>query len=160
MGFGGVAPVARHVLVEDRKWLSDKDYASVLGLGQILPGANVVNASVMIGERFHGLFGSLIALSGLMAMPMIILIGLATLYEHFSAFPAVQAAIAGMAAAAAGLVVGTALKMARRLKPTRSAVIFGLLAFLCVGLLRAQLIPSIIVLGPLSIAAVAWEKRR
>lgn len=160
LGFGGVAAIARHVLVEDRKWLSEKDYASVLGIGQILPGANVVNASVMIGARFHGVLGSVIALSGLMAMPMVILIGLATLYDRFSAVPAVQAAIAGTAAAAAGLVIGTAMKMARRLKPTRMALACGLIAFLAVGLMRAPLILSVIVLGPLSIAAVAWEKRR
>jgi chromate transporter len=159
IGFGGVAPVARYVLVEDRKWLSDKDFASVLGVGQILPGANVVNASVMIGERFHGALGSLIALTGLMAMPMLILVGLATLYDHFAALPAVQAAISGTAAAAAGLVIATAIKMARRLNPSKTALAFGLAAFLAVGLLRVPLILAVVILAPLSIAAVALEKR-
>ena len=49
MGFGGVAPVARHVIVEERKWLDDRDYAAVLGVGQILPGANVLNGAGMTG---------------------------------------------------------------------------------------------------------------
>jgi chromate transporter len=160
LGFGGVAPVARHILVEDRKWLSEKEYASVLGLGQILPGANVVNASVMIGERFHGGVGSMIALAGLMAMPLVILIGLSTLYERFADMPSVQAAIAGTAAAAAGLVIGTAIKMARRLKPRPIALFIGLSAFLAVGLFRAPLIASVLILAPLSIAATYWEKRR
>ncbi len=160
LGFGGVAAVARHVLVEDRKWLSEKDYASVLGVGQILPGANVVNASVMIGERFQGALGSVIALGGLMAMPLIILIGLASLYEHFSTLPGVQAAVAGTAAAAAGLVIGTAVKMAHRLKPTPTALAFGLGAFVAAGLFRVPLLLSIVVLAPLSIAAAYWEKRR
>lgn len=160
LGFGGVAPAARHVLVEDRRWLSEKDYAAILGIGQILPGGNVINVSVMIGGRFHGALGSVIALVGLMAVPMIILVGLATLYEYFGTQPAVQAAIAGTAAAAAGLVIGTALKMARRLKPTPTALLFGLAVFAAVGLLRAPMILSVVILAPLSIAAVVWEKRR
>ncbi|MDR3441342.1 chromate transporter [Telmatospirillum sp.] len=160
LGFGGVAPVARHILVEDRKWLSEKDYAAILGIGQVLPGANVTNASIIIGERFHGPLGSLIALSGLMAMPLVILIGLAGLYDHFSGLVPVHVAIGGTAAAAAGLVIGTALKMAKRLKPSPIALAFGLAAFAGAGILRLPLIETLLVLAPLSIAAAAWEKRR
>ncbi len=159
MGFGGVAPVARHVLVEDRRWLTDQEYASVLGIGQILPGANVINASVMIGNRFHGAFGAVIDLAGLMAMPLLILVLLASLYQRFAALAAMQAVTAGSAAAAAGLVIGTALKMAWRLKPGRAAVFFGLAAFAAVGLWRLKLILVVLVLAPLSIAAVAWRRR-
>ena len=55
LGFGGVAAWARHVIVEERRWLTEREYAEVLGLGQVLPGPNVGNAAVMIGRRFHGL---------------------------------------------------------------------------------------------------------
>ena len=160
MGFGGIAPVARHVLVVDRAWLTERDYAAILGVGQILPGANVTNAAVIIGGRFHGALGSCIALAGLMAMPLVILISLATLYERFADLPAVQAAMAGTAAAAAGLILGTALKMAQRLKPSPVAIAFGLAAFVGVGLLHLPLIGTLLALAPLSIAAHAWRKHR
>ena len=54
LGFGGVAVMARHVIVEQYQWLTEKEYATILGMGQILPGAQVVNASVVIGDRFQG----------------------------------------------------------------------------------------------------------
>jgi chromate transporter len=38
LGFGGVAPWARHVIIEERRWLTDKEFAEILGVGQILPG--------------------------------------------------------------------------------------------------------------------------
>ena len=38
LGFGGVAAWARHVIVEDRRWLTEREYAEILGLGQVLPG--------------------------------------------------------------------------------------------------------------------------
>lgn len=160
MGFGGVAAIARHIIVVDRAWLSEKEYASILGIGQVLPGPNVVNASIMIGDRFRGPLGSISALGGLMTMPLLILIALAALYQQFSGLPEVQAGIAGTAAAAAGLVVGTALKMARKLKPTRMALVFGLIAFGAVGLAHLPMLPTVLVAAPLSILAARWESRR
>ncbi|HXM71202.1 MAG TPA: chromate transporter [Thermoanaerobaculia bacterium] len=158
-GFGGVAAWARRVVVEERAWLSEREYASLLGVGQILPGPNTTNLAVMIGDRFQGAIGALVAVASLMAMPLAILVLLASLYERFAAVPDVAAAMSGTAAAAAGLVIGTALKMARRLQPTRLALFFGLAAFLAIGVAGFPLVAVVVALAPLSIAA-AWLERR
>lgn len=159
LGFGGVAPVARHVLVEERAWLTEKEYASLLGIGQVLPGANTINATAMIGDRFQGLPGVMAAIAGLMIMPIAILIGLALLYERFAQLTQVRAAMSGSAAAAAGLIMGTAIKMASRIELSQVAVVFGLLAFGAVGLLHFSLIAAVLVLAPLSIAAAFLRRR-
>ncbi len=156
MGFGGVAPVARHVIVEDRRWLSEQEYAALLSVGQVLPGPNVVNTSLMIGDRFHGLLGAATALTGIMAMPLVLLIVFATLYGTVAENPIARAAMAGAAAASAGLVIGMAIKMARKLKPGVVALVFIGLAFVAAGVLRLPLVEAIIVLAPLSILA-AWK---
>ena len=85
LGFGGVAPWSRKVIVEERGWLSDEDYAAVLGFGQVLPGANTVNAAMIIGDRFKGVTGSPIAVSALLAAPLAVLVALASLYNRFTA---------------------------------------------------------------------------
>jgi len=159
LGFGGVATVARHVIVNERQWLTEKGYAEVLGLGQVLPGGNVLNASVMIGERFAGWSGTVASLAGLLLMPLVILISLASLYEHFAASIIVQEATRGSAAAAAGMVIGMALKMTRKLKPTRATLTIGALTFGAVGLLRWPLPAVVLVLTPLAIWA-AFRARR
>jgi chromate transporter len=159
LGFGGVAPMARHVMVEDRAWFTEKDYAALLGVSQVLPGGNVINAAAMIGDHFQGLPGAIAATAGLMLMPLAILMALATLYDHFSRLVQVRAAIGGSASAAAGLVVGTAIKMARRIQLNSLAVAFGLLAFCAVGLLQLPLIATVLVLAPLSIAAAVLRRR-
>ena len=124
-GFGGVAPIARHVIVEKRRWLDDRDYAAVLGVGQILPGANTVNAAVLIGDRFRGIAGAFVAVTALLVMPVAILVAVIPIYDRFAALPDVRAAMLGLAATAAGLVVGTSLKLARR-HQARSARHFGM----------------------------------
>ena len=74
LGFGGVAVMARHVIVEKYQWLSEKEYATILGMGQVLPGANVVNASVVIGDRFQGPKGSIVCVLGIMVLGSLVVI--------------------------------------------------------------------------------------
>jgi chromate transporter len=159
LGFGGIAPWARHVIVEERRWLTEKEFAAILGIGQILPGPNTMNASVMIGDRFQGVGGALACLLGQMAMPLAIVTSLAVVYERFAAVAEVKAALIGAAAGAAGLVLGTALKIAQKLKPTPLAWLVGAMAVAAIGLLEWPLVPVVLVLVPLSVAAAALERR-
>ena len=159
LGFGGVAPWARRIIVEERRWLSESEYASVLGIGQVLPGPNTVNSAVIIGDRFQGVPGALSAVLGLLVMPLLVLIAIALVYDRIAGLPQIDAAIGAGAAAAAGLVIGTALKMARNLRPNAAAIAVGLAAFAAVGLLHLPLALVIAVLGPLSIALVWWRRR-
>jgi chromate transporter len=151
LGFGGVAAWARRVIVEERRWLSERDYAEVLGLGQILPGPNVGNAAVMIGRRFHGLPGALLATSGLYIGPLAILIALSIFYERFGTTPGVPPFMQGVAAAAAGMVIGTAIKMGQKLRPPPELIAVGLLAVLGAAFLRLPLPIVVVVLAPLGI---------
>jgi len=159
LGFGGIAPWARHVIIEERRWLTDKEFAAILGVGQILPGPNTMNASIMIGDRFQGVGGVLACLLGQMAMPLVIVTSLAVVYERFASVPEVRAALVGAAAGASGLVLGTALKMARKIKPSLLALAIAVMAVVAIGLLQWPLVPVVCVLVPLGIAAAALERR-
>lgn len=159
LGFGGVAAWAYRIVVEQRRWLGEEEYAALLGVCQVLPGPNMVNAAVMIGDRFQGLGGALAAVLGLMAMPLAILMTLATLFARFQSVADVRAAIVGTAWAAAGIVIGIALRMARRVKPSWNAALFGSLVFAAVGLLQLSLIATVLVLAPLSVATVFARRR-
>jgi chromate transporter len=156
-GFGGVAAWARRVIVEERRWLTEREYAEVLGLGQVLPGPNVGNAAVMIGRRFHGLAGALLATGGIYCAPLLILIALCLLYDRYGQLPEVAPAMAGIAAAAAGMVIGTAAKMVGKLKLAPEAIGILLLAAFAAAWLRVSLPLIVLALAPLSIAASLWR---
>ncbi|WP_289296313.1 chromate transporter [uncultured Reyranella sp.] len=159
LGFGGVAPWARHIIVEEKGWLTDKEFAEILGVGQVLPGPNVVNASVIIGNRFQGPVGVLLCLLGQMAMPVVIVIGLAMVYQRLASIPEVHAALIGAAAASAGMVLGTALKMIRNIRPT--AVTLGIvgLGFASIALFRWPLVPVVVGLVVLAIVGTVLVRR-
>ena len=157
-GFGGVLPFARRMLVEDRRWLDEREFTEVLSLSQFLPGPNIINVAVIVGNRFRGPFGSLSAVLGLMLMPFLIVLALAALYSHFDTLAAVRGATAAVSSAASGLVIATGLKMARPLLGTPWQVAIGLLGFVALAIARVPLLWALLVLAPLAIA-IAWATR-
>ncbi len=159
VSFGGVLPFARRALVEQRKWLTSDEFNEGLSLGQILPGPNVVNLSIMLGARFHGPLGALLAFNGLMLAPLAILLMLATLYGNYGQLPAVQHAIAGTAAASAGLVVAVGYNMLARQARSLHTSGITLLAFVSCGLLAWPLLLVLGVLTPISIF-LTWRSRK
>ena len=158
--FGGVLPWARYVIVERRRWLTAEEFIDMLALCQLLPGPNIVNMSVAIGARFHGAPGSLAAVFGIMGLPVVLALCLAAFYARFAQLAAVNGALDGMAAAACGLVIAMAAKLAEPVLRKRfwTAAPFILLTFVAVALFRVPLWPVVAVLAPLSVAA-AWRTR-
>ncbi len=151
-GFGGVNAWARQLLVERKGWLSDQHYAEALGMGQVLPGPNALNCAIAIGARFHGGAGALLACAGLLLGPMAVLVAVAALYDQYGQLPLVRAVLTGIAAAAAGMVLGTAVKMAVKLRPTPLLWLTGALALL-LAMLRVPLPLVLLGLAPLGIWA-------
>ncbi len=158
LGFGGVAALARHVLVVERRFLSERDFAESFALASTLPGANTVNLATMLGDRFQGASGAAVAVLGLMGLPLAILVVVATLYTRFSSLPDVKAALFGAAAAAAGVVLGVGVRLLRDLKASLIAVITAA----AVGMAAIAKVPMIAILAvavPLSLAAQFLRKR-
>jgi len=156
-GFGGVLPWARRMLVEEHRWLSEREFTEVLSLGQVLPGPNIVNVAVVVGARFAGPRGALSAFAGLMAAPLCIVLMLAELYRRGGDIASVHHALAGVAAAASGLVLATGAKMAVRMERRAWVVALALLTFVGVALLRLPLLGVLAVLAPLGIACATFE---
>lgn len=158
-GFGGVLPMARHMVVEKRRWLSAAEFSDILGLCQFLPGGNVINVAVAIGMKFRGYAGAAAALVGLIAAPTAIAIALGSVYAQFADHPTVQHAFAGLASAAAGLIVATAAKIAAPLRERPVGIAVAAVCFVAVAILRLPLLQTLLVMAPASIA-LAWRTRR
>src|SRR5262249_31364616 len=106
-GFGGVLAWSRRMLVEERKWMTAEEFTDAYALCQFLPGPNVVNLSVVFGRRIRGLPGAVVALIGLIGPPFVIVTLIAFIYARWGEIAALQRMLLGVAAAAAGLMLGT-----------------------------------------------------
>lgn len=156
-GFGGVLPFAQHTLVEEERWLTNHEFVELLSLAQVLPGPNVGNLALMIGDRFFGLRGALMALAGMFAAPLAIVLTLAVLYSGFADQPQVAAALRGMGAVSAGLIAAMAVKILQARRPDRIAWLMLAATFVMVGLLRWPLVWVMLGLGSLSVM-LAWRR--
>jgi chromate transporter len=158
-GFGGVLPFVRRMLVDKERWLSAAEFNTLLGLCQFLPGPNVVNLSVVVGSRFHATAGALAATLGLITGPFLIVLGLALAYDTWGHFAVAQDILRGIAAVGAGLLLATALKMARNVPERWVYLPFAALILFAVGVLRWPLPP--LMLGLLAVSApLAWWRAR
>lgn len=159
LGFGGVLPWARRVLVEERAWLSEREFAELLGMCQILPGPNVVNLAVILGSRWQGPTGALLAMTGILFIPVFAVLTIATLYASVAQSPLARAAIGAASAAAAGLIIGTAIRLLEgaRLPPRGFAV--GAAVFVAVALVQAPLLWVLAVAVPAAVA-LEWFRSR
>lgn len=157
-GFGGVLPWARRSIVERRRWLTAGEFTELLALCQFLPGPNVINLSVALGARFHGLAGSAAALGGLMSAPMVIVILLGLAYGRVEQVPAVRHAFAGLAAAAAALLLATAWRIAAPLLARPIGAAITVVTFAAIAVLRLPLPLVIVTVAPASIL-LAWLTR-
>ena len=153
LAFGGTGPMMRSVIVEDRRWLDDAEFAALLGLCQALPGANTCNMAVMIGENHFGAAGSALALGGLLLAPLCILVAVASFFAAFSSVPDVRFALFGATAAAAGLAIGTAIKMARKIPFEPFVIAIAAAIFAAVALLGLPLPAVLALLLPASLLA-------
>jgi chromate transporter len=115
-GFGGVMAIVQRELVEKRQWLTAAEFLEDWAVAQVLPGPNVCNLAVLMGDRCFGVRGALAAAAGLMLFPSVVVLALAAFLFNMLDFPLVQGMLRGMGAVSAGLIAGTALKLTRGLR--------------------------------------------
>ena len=154
--FGGVLPWAHRTMVEERKWITQADFAETIGLCQFLPGPNIGNASIVLGKRWFGVTGSVVAFLGLMALPFIWVMALGVLYLEWASHPVVRAVVTGVGATGAGLFMATAIKLGRALvrKPAAVALMAG--CFLAIGIGR---FPLLIVMPVTAVIGILCARR-
>lgn len=158
-GFGGVLPMLRRKLVERLRWLSAEAFTELLGVCQFMPGGNAVNMSVAVGLKFRGVPGAVAGLLGLLAAPTAIVVGLGVIYARYADDPEIRHLFSGLAAAAAGLLISTAIKIGLPLRHRPVGLCVAGLVVLAVAVLRLPLVPTMLAMTPLGILA-SWRFER
>jgi chromate transporter len=162
--FGGsVAAWMHREFVERRGWMEESEFAAALAVARILPGVNIVNLAVLIGQRLKGLIGAAAAVAGLLTGPILVVIGLGFLYQRFAGMVFLQNVLEGIAASSVGLLISMGVASGRRIiqkgitrsgRKTESAGAIAALAatFVFVALLRFPTVLTVLFVAPPTIA--------
>lgn len=160
-GFGGVLAVVQREMVEKKRWMTREQFVEDWAVAQIMPGPNVVNLSMMIGGRYFGLKGALVALAGMLLLPLLLVLVLAAAFSGVADTPSGQGALRGMGAVAAGLITATGLKLmgalAQNAMGKTACLVFAAITFVAIALLRWPLAWVLLVVGG-SACWWAWHR--
>ncbi|MHB8575192.1 MAG: chromate transporter [Dehalococcoidia bacterium] len=110
---GGRFAFFYHEFVRRRQWLTDANLLESLAISQVLPGPNIGNLAVLLGGRLRRLPGAAIGALAVLAPGALMMLGLSAVYFGGGQIPAVGPVLHGVAAAAAGMAVATALQVGR-----------------------------------------------
>jgi chromate transporter len=160
-GFGGVLAIAQRELVENKRWMTKQEFVEEWAVAQIMPGPNVINLGIMLGWRYFGWRGAIVAVLGMLTVPLIVVLALGIAYAEFASNPHVAGALRGMGAVAAGLIIATGLKLMPALRKSVLGVplsaLLGVSAFAAIALLKLPLAWVLLALGGIG-CIVAWRK--
>lgn len=117
LSFGGpTAQIAlmHRVIVEEKRWLGERQFLNALGFCMLLPGPEAMQLATYVGWRLHGTRGGLAA-GLLFVLPgAAVVLALAVTYAMFGNVPLVEAVFFGIKAAVLVIVVEALLRIARR----------------------------------------------
>jgi chromate transporter len=155
---GGLSSWLHREIVDIRGWMTDDQFFSGYSLTHVLPGVNSSNLAVYIGQHLRGASGAVVALLALLTGPFVVVIAAALAYQYLLQVPGFQAAVAGIAAAAIGMLVRLAFIAASKATTGVVPTLIMAIVFITVGFLRWPLVPVVLAMAPISIA-LAWPRK-
>jgi chromate transporter len=159
-GFGGgqKAQIRREV-VSTKNWITDQDFIEALEVAELMPGPNLLNLAVFIGQRIRGIPGAFAALLAGSVPPFFVVLAAGAFY--FSKFntPLLHAALNGATAAAVGLTLANALELTWDSAKRPVNLIFIAATAVAVVNFKLSLLLTLLIFGGLSMLVVARTQR-
>ncbi len=133
LSFGGPAAqiaLMHRLVVDERNWLSERQYLSALSFCMLLPGPEAMQLATYAGWRLHGVVGGLIA-GLLFVLPgALVMLGLGMIYAYFGDVPLVSALFLGIKAAVLVIVVEALLRVSKKALQSTGHWVIAALAFI------------------------------
>lgn len=165
--FGG-GSVTQYLIQENfiykYKWITNEEYASIIGMSQVVPGINILSYTILIGKRLAGSVGIFVSLMGLILPSAAVTIGISAIYIKISRFSRVHSALNTGFAAIFGISLATNWRNAKPIlekNRKRGLIAFGTVIGIMISSAAIYIIinPSVIILyllGGLCGALVYW----
>jgi chromate transporter len=117
LSFGGPAgqiAVMHRILVEERRWISERRFLHALNYCMLLPGPEAMQLATYIGWLLHGTLGGLMA-GGLFILPGVVAImALSLIYAGLGQLTIITGLFFGLKAAVLTIVIQAVLRLGKR----------------------------------------------
>lgn len=163
--FGGgfvIVPLMRKKFVEELKWIEEQEMIDLIAIAQSTPGAIAVNTSILIGYQAAGLLGAMITVAATILPPFICLSIISLFYAAFRDNIIVSAALKGMQAGVAAIIIDVVFNMSSGIIREKKVVPILILiaAFISVYFFKVNVIYIILTCIIIGIISTFWRKRK
>ena len=135
LSFGGPAgqiAVMHRILVEEKRWISERRFLHALNYCMLLPGPEAQQLATYIGWLMHRTLGGIIA-GGLFILPGIVsIMALSYIYALWGNVPVVTALFFGLKAAVLVIVVEALLRIGKRALKNPTLVALAAISFIAI----------------------------
>ncbi len=148
--FGGVYSMLaffERELVMKKKWLTHEEFTESVVMGQLTPGAPIVNTGIFIGYTLKKLKGALVTVIGQVLPSFTLVLIISYLYIKYEEIVLFKAVLKGIGAAVVGLIASVVYNMSRKLLKEYKSMLIAIAAFLCLAVLKLNPIGLIVAAG-------------
>ena len=114
--FGGgyaMIPLIQHEVINNRRWIVEKEFVDLLTLAQAAPGPIALNTAVFVGYKLRGYIGAIAAVLGVVVPSFVIILFVAIFFSDMRQNVWVDAAFKGMRPAVVALIVAPIVGLTR-----------------------------------------------
>ena len=147
---GGQKASIRRQLVHEKGWITDDEFIEGLEAAELLPGPNVLNLAVFMGERVLGVPGAVVSFFAATVPPFAIILCVAMIYSIVLHSPWVRAALLGAAAGAVGITLANAFELTFEGKVKVANLLFIAATAVAVTYFHVSLLLTLAIFGSLS----------
>lgn len=150
--FGGgyvFIPMLQQLVVEQLQWLSAREFADGIALGQVTPGPILISAA-FVGYKMAGTGGAAVATMAMFLPPALLMLLVSGLIESIKGNSKVISAFRGLRPAVIGMIAAAAVSLARSAPHDLRALGIGLVVFILITRFKisaAYLIPLSAIAG-------------
>jgi chromate transporter len=139
LSFGGPAgqiALMHRLLVDEKRWLEEKQFLNALNFCMLLPGPEAMQLATYAGWLLHGVKGGLMA-GLLFVLPgALVLLALSAAYVFLGDQTWMAGLLFGLSAAVLALVIEALIRVSKRALKSRFAYVIAALAFVAIALLK------------------------
>src|SRR5262249_5128379 len=116
VGFGGPIALAGYMqrdLVEERRWITKKDYVEGLALAQLAPGPLAAQLAIYLGWVRGGVLGATLVGAAFVLPSFLMVLALSAAYVRFGGISWMQGAFYGIGAAVIAIIARSVVKLCK-----------------------------------------------
>ena len=159
---GGIAmlPLLQNTLTEEKKWFTREEFVDIVAVCQSLPGVVAINMATYVGYKKKGLLGSVVSTFGVTIPSFVLILLIARGITALGDSGTVMGAMAGLRAAALGMVAVALIQLAPSALKNKWAVLAAVSSFVLIAILKINTAYVILLFAVIGIAVTMIGSRK